>query len=106
MSFSGEPTCQIDFRLMSTPLFQISHNKDLGSVVIDVLALIDTETTMMPERKEERERFIILLRESDRYVPEEIMKERLDIDTLGEAGILKNPKKFFNTVIKLKTKLL
>ena len=35
-----------------------------------------------------------------------ICQERLEIDTLGETGILKNPKKFFTTVIKLKTKLL
>ena len=34
------------------------------------------------------------------------MQERLEIDTLGECGILKHPKKFFTTVIKLKTKLL
>ena len=33
-------------------------------------------------------------------------QERLEIDTLGECGILKHPKKFFTTVIKLKTKLL
>ena len=33
-------------------------------------------------------------------------QERLEIDTLGDAGILKHTKKFFTTIIKLKTKLL
>ena len=34
------------------------------------------------------------------------VQERLEFDLLGDSGIVKNPKKFFNTVIKLKTKLL
>ena len=33
-------------------------------------------------------------------------QERLEIDTLGECAILRQPKKFFTTQIKLKTKLL
>ena len=33
-------------------------------------------------------------------------QERLDFDLMGESGIVRQPKKFFNTVIKLKTKLL
>ena len=35
-----------------------------------------------------------------------MLQERLEFDFLGDSGIVKNAKKFFNTVIKLKTKLL
>jgi THO complex subunit 2 len=51
-------------------------------------------------------RFISLLRECEKYLSEGTLKERMEIETLGEAGIIKNSKKFFSTVIKLKTKLL
>lgn len=58
------------------------------------------------EKKDDRERFRGLLREAEKFLPEGTLKERLEIDTLGEVGVLKQPKKFFNTIIKLKTKLL
>ena len=44
--------------------------------------------------------FIFIAREFDET------QERLEIDTLGECAILRQPKKFFTTQIKLKTKLL
>ena len=56
--------------------------------------------------KEERERFIHILKDSERFLSEGILKERMEIDTLGEAGIVKLAKKFFTTVIKMKTKML
>ena len=47
-----------------------------------------------------------MVRELERFLSDGLVKERMEIDTLGEAGILRLPKKFFTTVIKLKTKLL
>ena len=46
-----------------------------------------------------------MVRELERFLSDGLVKERMEIDTLGEAGILRLPKKFFTTVIKLKTKL-
>ncbi len=85
-------------------------------MVVDVFSLVDTETsfassssgsgTGVGEKKDDRERFRALLKEAEKFLPEGTLKERMEIDTLGEVGVLKAPKKFFNTIIKLKTKLL
>ena len=79
---------------------------EMGSTIVDVLALTDAETVMGPAAKEERDRLVGIVKESEKYLSESALKERLDIDTLGEAGVIKNSKKFFTTVIKTKTKLL
>jgi len=79
---------------------------EMPSVVVDVLALVDTETTTMGgSTKEERDRLVGIVKESEKYLSESVLKERMDIDTLGEAGVVKNSKKFFTSVIKTKTKL-
>ena len=67
---------------------------------------MDTETVLAEEKKDERARYISLVREIERFLSDGLVKERMEIDTLGECGILRQPKKFFTTVIKLKTKLL
>lgn len=84
------------------------HN-EVGSFIIDTLALVDIESTMLineKEKEEVRERFLLLLKECERYLSADTMKERMEIETLGLASIVKNSKKFFSTVIKTKTKLL
>ena len=80
-------------------------HREMGCLIVDILSLIDTET-MLIGGKEERERFIHILKDSERFLSEGILKERMEIDTLGEAGIVKLAKKFFTTVIKMKTKML
>ena len=52
------------------------------------------------------DRLVGIVKESEKYLSESVLKERMDIDTLGEAGVVKNSKKFFTSVIKTKTKLL
>merc|ERR1719481_1471648 len=83
----------------------ISSHSEVASIVTDVLAIVDTETGLAEEKKDERARYISMVRELERFLSDGLVKERMEIDTLGEAGILKHPKKFFTTVIKLKTKL-
>ena len=75
---------------------------EIGSLIVDVLSLSDLETM---SKKEERERFLGILNESEKYLPERTLKERMEIESLGEAGVVKNHKKFFQTIIKLKTKM-
>lgn len=87
----------------------ITMHSEVGSIIIDALSLIDTETTMLANEKEKeevRERLLSFLKESERFLSADTLKERLEIETLGAAGIVKNSKKFFSTVIKTKTKLL
>ena len=82
-------------------------NNDLCDILIDVLSIIDMETAMTAgDKKDDRERFLNLLKEAEKFLPEGTLKERMDVDSLGEVGILKAPRKFFSAVIKLKTKLL
>ena len=86
----------------------IIHN-EVGSVIIDALCLVDIEASMLvneKEKEEVRERLLLFLKESERYLCADTMKERMEIETLGSASIVKNSKKFFQFVIKTKTKLL
>ena len=78
-------------------------------MVIDILCLIDIESSMLVnerEKDEVRERLLSFLKESEKYLSGDTLRERMEIETLGSAGIVKNSKKFFSTVIKTKTKLL
>ncbi len=86
-----------------------TFHSEMGSVLIDILTLVDIETSMLgndKEREEVKERFLSFLKECDRYLSIETLKERMEIETLGSAQLVKNSKKFFSTVIKTKTKLL
>ena len=53
---------------------------------------------------ENRSNFYFIVKESEKMFTEQILKERLDIDTLQEVGILKNLN-FQTKFIKVKTKL-
>ena len=73
------------------------------------MSLVDIEASMLvneKEKEEVRERLLSFLKESERYLSGDTMKERMEIETLGSASIVKNSKKFFQFVIKTKTKLL
>ena len=87
----------------------VALHKEIGSIIIDTFALIDLEASMVvneKEKEEVRDRLLSVLKECERYLSTDTLKERMEIETLGEAGIVKNSKKFFSTVIKTKTKLL
>eukprot|EP00090_Calanus_glacialis_P000154 TRINITY_DN1009_c0_g1_i2.p1 TRINITY_DN1009_c0_g1~~TRINITY_DN1009_c0_g1_i2.p1 ORF type:complete len:1411 (-),score=541.96 TRINITY_DN1009_c0_g1_i2:289-4521(-) len=83
----------------------IALNSEVANLVTDIIAIVDTETGLAEDKKDERSRLTATVREIERFLSDGLVKERLEIDTLGECGILKHPKKFFTTVIKLKTKL-
>ena len=94
-----EPTVEVIGELLI-------KSPELASVVVDIFVLVDLETSSSSSGKNEnRDRFIALLKEAEKFLPEETLKERMVVDTLGEAGILTNAKKFFNSIIKQKTKL-
>lgn len=54
--------------------------------------------------QEERHGFVQIVKDLDKVLPESLLKERLEIDTLQEVGIVKN-KSFYTKFIKVKTKL-
>ncbi|TRY73857.1 hypothetical protein TCAL_01902 [Tigriopus californicus] len=84
----------------------VSH-AELSNMWVDVFALLDNETSLMAkDRREERERFVRLFREAEKYLSTGHLKERIEVlETLEDIGVLKSTKKFFTSMIKLKTKL-
>lgn len=54
--------------------------------------------------QEERLMFCQILKDMEKVIPDKLIKERLEIDTLQEVGIVKN-KVFYTKFIKIKTKL-
>jgi len=83
----------------------IAQHSEIVNVVVDVIALADTETQVDDGKKDNRTRLAGLLRDLNRFLSDSLVKERIEFDLMGESNIVKNPKRFFNTVIKLKTKL-
>jgi len=78
---------------------------DFPSLIVDVVNILDSETSLITDGlQEERHAFVQLVKDLDRVIPESLLKERLEIDTLQEAGIVKN-KSFYSKFIKVKTKL-
>ncbi|XP_017047454.1 THO complex subunit 2 [Drosophila ficusphila] len=83
----------------------VALHADFPSLIVDVVNILDSETSLMTEGlHEERHAFVQLVKDLDKVVPESLLKERLEIDTLQEVGIVKN-KSFYSKFIKVKTKL-
>ncbi|KAH8289887.1 hypothetical protein KR018_000182 [Drosophila ironensis] len=83
----------------------VSLHPDMASLIVDVVNILDSETSLMTEGlQEERHAFVQLVKDMDKIVSEGLLKERLEIDTLQEVGIVKN-KSFYSKFIKVKTKL-
>ncbi|XP_051169390.1 THO complex subunit 2 isoform X1 [Leptopilina boulardi] len=69
------------------------------SAIVDIFTLIDSEA-----QNEERNMFYFIVKESEKFLTDRILKERLEIDTLQDVGTLKNLN-FQTKFIKVKTKL-
>lgn len=71
---------------------------------MDVLHVLDAETQSQVDfTPEERSSFCNIIKNSEKVLSEKLLKERLEIDTLQEAGIV--TKNFYTKFIKIKTKL-
>uniref|UniRef100_A0A1A9YUH8 THO complex subunit 2 n=1 Tax=Glossina morsitans morsitans TaxID=37546 RepID=A0A1A9YUH8_GLOMM len=83
----------------------VALHDDFPSLILDVVNVLDAETSLMTEGiQEERLMFCQMLKELDKVISDKLIKERLEIDTLQEVGIVKN-KVFYTKFIKIKTKL-
>lgn len=83
--------------------FQYIH-KDISSIILDVFHILDTETQSQSDyTADERSTFGVIVKGSEKIFSEKMLKERLDIDTLQEFGIVN--KTFYTKFIKIKTKL-
>lgn len=77
---------------------------DFPSIILDVIGIFDAETGSETPPSEQRAAFCAIVRESERFLSEKLLKERLEIDTLQEVGTIKN-NSFYTKFIKVKTKL-
>lgn len=85
------------------------HN-DMPSIILDVIGVMDAETAAMGSGGngdavgDERAAFCLLVKETEKFLTEKLLKERLEIDTLQDVGTVKN-RIFYTKFIKVKTKL-
>ncbi|CAH0560689.1 unnamed protein product [Brassicogethes aeneus] len=83
----------------------VSLHTDIPSLILDVLNIQDALTsTTDSEDSKERANFCSIVKECEKFVSDKLLKERLEIETLQEVGILKN-RTFYSKFIKVKTKL-
>lgn len=82
--------------------FQNLH-ADVPSIILDIISILDAETSL-DVQSDERAYFCYIVRELEPFISDKLLKERLEIDTLQDAGTLKN-KNFYTKFIKIKTKL-
>lgn len=88
-----------------TPL-QHMHD-DLPSLILDIIGIVDAETSNGLNdniSQEDRTAFCHIVKDVEKFIPEKLLKERLEIDTLQDVGTIKN-KIFYTKFIKVKTKL-
>lgn len=81
---------------------------DLPSLILDTIGIFDAETANSlndnSHPSEERIAFCEIARDAEKILSEKLLKERLEIDTLNEVGLIKN-NNFYTKFIKVKTKL-
>ncbi|XP_047126503.1 THO complex subunit 2 isoform X2 [Hydra vulgaris] len=82
----------------------IGDSIELASLFADILAVADTETVCI-EDKSCREQFLSLLSAVITVVPDGVLKERLDPETLESAGFIQSQKVFNQKLVRTKTKL-
>ncbi|XP_063708097.1 THO complex subunit 2 [Culicoides brevitarsis] len=78
-------------------------NHDMPSVILDVFGILDAETSLQTDT-DERHLFCQIVKEAENVLSENLLKERMEIDTLQDVGTVKN-RQFYTRFIKVKTKL-
>ncbi|XP_037543995.1 THO complex subunit 2 isoform X2 [Nematolebias whitei] len=77
---------------------------DMPSILADVFCILDLETNAL-EEKNKRDHYTQLVGACLCFVPEAILKERLDPETLESLGLIKQAHQFNQKIVKIKTKL-
>ncbi|XP_047462426.1 THO complex subunit 2 [Mugil cephalus] len=77
---------------------------DMPSILADVFSILDLETSAL-EEKNKRDHYTQLVGACLFFVPEAILKERLDPETLESLGLIKQAHQFNQKIVKIKTKL-
>ncbi|RMX55597.1 hypothetical protein pdam_00001751, partial [Pocillopora damicornis] len=75
-----------------------------SSLLADLICILDVES-QCTEDKPSRERFLSLVGACVGLVPEVLLKERLEVETLDSLGIIQSTKAFNQKYVRTKTKL-
>ncbi|CAH1103884.1 unnamed protein product [Psylliodes chrysocephalus] len=83
----------------------VALHPDVPSIILDVLNLADAITSQVDnDEVKDRSNFCAIVKDCEKFLSDKLLKERLEIDTLQEVGVLKN-NTFYSKFIKVKTKL-
>lgn len=96
----------LHLQLIFCGLFKTIH-RDVPNIILDVLHIADSTTSLSDQQNDDSKERIMLgyiVKECEKFLSDKLIKERLEIDTLQEIGILKN-RNFYTKFIKVKTKL-
>ncbi|XP_063849502.1 THO complex subunit 2-like isoform X3 [Scylla paramamosain] len=80
----------------------VNWHPDMASQLVEITTLLDLETAAVERFSRNRDNLLGLLKSLD---ADRLLKERLEIETLGDAGIVRHKKNFHTKQIKVKTKL-
>nr|CAH7765712.1 unnamed protein product [Callosobruchus chinensis] len=84
---------------------ELQTHPDVPSIILDVLNVFDAVTSQSDnDESKERSTYCVIVKECEKFLSDKLLKERLEIDTLQEVGVLKN-NTFNSKFIKVKTKL-
>ncbi|TRY91331.1 hypothetical protein DNTS_030138 [Danionella cerebrum] len=107
---TGKPSCHELVKDLQTALYELCCHVIQGSLKVDagvsLLAdiMVDIETGCL-EEKQKRDLFTQLVGASLICVPDGVLKERLDPETLESLGLIKQAQQFNQKIVKIKTKL-
>ncbi|XP_072398608.1 THO complex subunit 2 [Diabrotica undecimpunctata] len=83
----------------------VALHADIPSIILDILNLEDAATSQGDsDEARDRSNFCAIVKDCEKFLSDKLVKERLEIDTLQEVGVLKN-NTFYSKFIKVKTKL-
>ncbi|XP_029643856.1 THO complex subunit 2 [Octopus sinensis] len=82
----------------------VDFHKELPSLLASILSIIDVESSCSDD-KQQRDRFLLLVSGMVGIVPDCVLKERLDQETLECVGLIQSKQLFQQKYVKTKTKL-
>ncbi|XP_022539435.2 THO complex subunit 2 [Astyanax mexicanus] len=123
---AGKPSSEVFLKDLQTALYELCWNvvqgslkvdvaaslladvmelrEDMPSILADVFCVLDIETGCL-EDKHKRDHFTQLVGACLFCVPDAVLKERLDPETLESLGLIKQAQQFNQKIVKIKTKL-
>ncbi|XP_043197007.1 THO complex subunit 2-like [Amphibalanus amphitrite] len=82
----------------------VTLHPDLPAAVVDIFGMLDVEITATDDPKS-KERFYWIIKSVEGAVSNQLLRERMEVESFPHIGVVKNPKAFNSKFIKLKTKL-